>query len=209
MVKGPHLSVFSLKSLLARAKLKYPLICKPVTACGSASSHQLAIVIDERGLELISPPVVIQEYKNHDSVLYKAYVMGDKVEVFIRPSLPNIHANSRSRSILFDSQLGYPTTEDMQYDFTETIDKGYTEIKKHSKEIEASNRTEPGMCNSRQLSGEGLIKKNISWKLTGAQDFIFEDTFKNKIVEGDEENIISNLGVRVNDEHEGDKCCTS
>merc|ERR1712157_50243 len=54
----------------------------------------------------LQPPVLLQQYTNHDSILHKVYVLGEKIWVFPRPSLPNIpnsiHANHSY--VEFDSQ---------------------------------------------------------------------------------------------------------
>ena len=87
--------------------LKFPIICKPIRACGSPTSHHMAVVVDIKGLSLITFPCIIQQYHNHSSVFYKAYVIGNEVMVFQRPSLPDLSIREMS-SLAFDSRLVYP-----------------------------------------------------------------------------------------------------
>lgn len=68
------------------------------------------MVGNEEGLGLVSGPVVLQEYCNHDAVLFKVYVLGQSIKVFTRPSLPNLGPNARN--IAFDSQRPYPSGRD-------------------------------------------------------------------------------------------------
>jgi len=110
------------------SNLNFPVICKPVEACGTSASHHLTIILNEEGLSDLKAPCVMQEYINHDTKLLKVYVLGPKTFVFPRKSLPNLndggsfitdnqnHRNSSNmsqpRSLCFDSQKPYPTSED-------------------------------------------------------------------------------------------------
>ena len=40
-------------------------------AAGRSESHQLIVVGNEEGLSLVTTPMVLQEYANHDGVLFK------------------------------------------------------------------------------------------------------------------------------------------
>lgn len=56
-------------------------------------------------------PCIIQQYHNHKSLLYKAYVLGDELMVFKRSSLPDL-AGEHLNSLAFDSRLDYPELKD-------------------------------------------------------------------------------------------------
>ncbi len=102
--------------------LQYPLIVKPLTAAGTKSSHKMGVLLGRHGLNKMNGdgPCLFQEYANHDQFLYKVYVLGSKVWVFPRPSLPNLPVGESSSNGLgrvngfveFDSQRPYPTLED-------------------------------------------------------------------------------------------------
>eukprot|EP00210_Caulerpa_lentillifera_P003689 g3522.t1 len=75
--------------------LCFPLVVKPKWTDGSDESHLLAVVRDRAGLELaldrekniMKPPFVAQQFVEHNSVLFKVYVIGKKVVCCSRPSL--------------------------------------------------------------------------------------------------------------------------
>lgn len=58
-----------------------PYIVKPVVACGTADSHSMALVLWAEALAGLPLPLpaVVQEFVNHDALIHKVYVAGDKV----------------------------------------------------------------------------------------------------------------------------------
>lgn len=59
-----------------------------------APSTQMAIVFNQEGLSAIQPPCVVQNFINHNAVLYKVFVVGDSYTVVQRPSLKNFSAGT-------------------------------------------------------------------------------------------------------------------
>lgn len=59
-----------------------------------APSPQMAIVFNQEGLSAIQPPCVVQNFINHNAVLYKVFVVGDSYTVVQRPSLKNFSAGT-------------------------------------------------------------------------------------------------------------------
>jgi Inositol 1,3,4-trisphosphate 5/6-kinase ATP-grasp domain len=105
-------------------------------------------VLSVAGFESMTPPFIVQEYRDHNECFYKVYVINDEVMVFRRPSLPNLDdlavlaGNERNphhtgesggacgleshyfglKSVAFDSRYAYPTAADFRdesYDNTE------------------------------------------------------------------------------------------
>jgi inositol-1,3,4-trisphosphate 5/6-kinase/inositol-tetrakisphosphate 1-kinase len=95
----------------------------------------MAIVTSHIGLRRIQYPCILQEYTNHDGILYKVYVLGNKVWVFPRSSLPNlplvqctlddhddncdgltsvVDVDMSKHYVEFDSQCPYPTSSDFE-----------------------------------------------------------------------------------------------
>ncbi|KAH7352128.1 hypothetical protein KP509_19G031200 [Ceratopteris richardii] len=74
-------------SLLNR--LHFPVIAKPLTVDGSATSHALSLVFSIRSLANVKAPLVVQEFISHGGVIFKVYVAGDFVECVCRKSLPD------------------------------------------------------------------------------------------------------------------------
>lgn len=91
----------AIKKSLKAANVHYPFICKPIVGHGS-KAHQMSIIFNDKCLKDCVPPCVAQSFINHNAVLYKIYVVGDKMHVCERPSLKNFHAGSQE-TIFFDS----------------------------------------------------------------------------------------------------------
>eukprot|EP01133_Synstelium_polycarpum_P014995 gene14995-17731_t len=92
---------------LNKENVKYPVVCKTVQACGSVESHIMAIIFDEKGLQTFNPPMLVQEYINHNSILYKVFVVGDYLNVVHRKSLRNMKSDEHE-PLYFDSQKPLP-----------------------------------------------------------------------------------------------------
>lgn len=104
------------------SELKFPVICKPLEACGTPTSHTMVVAVDLEGLLMVDYPTIIQEYKDHNMSFYKVYVIDEDVMVYQRPSLPNLQhlldkqknsqfSGKQLKSIVFDSRYAYPTED--------------------------------------------------------------------------------------------------
>ncbi|EZA62042.1 Inositol-tetrakisphosphate 1-kinase [Ooceraea biroi] len=92
-------------STLKRRGIKYPFVCKPLIAYGSSNAHKMMIIFNERGLKDCQLPCVAQDFINHNAILYKVFVVGERFHVVERPSLKNFYqedCNSLS-TIFFNS----------------------------------------------------------------------------------------------------------
>ena len=125
-VKIPHMYFISEKQNLDKLLLEksdsisYPLVCKTVAACGKSETHHMAIVFNNEQFKkvvygddrnsmqhTVSTPLIAQQFVNHNSTLYKIYVIGERVFYQIKPSLKNFDLNSSQDTeniITFDSQ---------------------------------------------------------------------------------------------------------
>ncbi|CAJ1967897.1 unnamed protein product [Cylindrotheca closterium] len=106
-----------LRKQLSSAGLTLPLIVKPLVAAGTKQSHHMTIAVKESAiLNGIPSNSLIQEYVNHNQKLYKVYVMGTRVHVYERASLPNLPADVAEKAstdlVKFDSQHPYPQLKD-------------------------------------------------------------------------------------------------
>mmetsp|Transcript_36738 Transcript_36738/g.89138 ORF Transcript_36738/g.89138 Transcript_36738/m.89138 type:complete len:460 (+) Transcript_36738:258-1637(+) len=106
-----------LRRQLSDAGLSLPLIVKPLVAAGTKQSHHMTITVKESAiLNGIPSNSLIQEYVNHNQRLYKVYVMGKKVHVYERASLPNLPSDVAEKAtkdlVKFDSQHPYPQLKD-------------------------------------------------------------------------------------------------
>ncbi|MBA0829009.1 hypothetical protein Goarm_013632, partial [Gossypium armourianum] len=81
----------SIPDEVAKAGLKLPLVAKPLVVDGSAKSHELFLACDWSSLSELEPPLVLQEFVNHDGILFKIYIVGDAIKVVRRFSLDNVN----------------------------------------------------------------------------------------------------------------------
>uniref|UniRef100_A0A2K5EIW5 Inositol 1,3,4-trisphosphate 5/6-kinase n=1 Tax=Aotus nancymaae TaxID=37293 RepID=A0A2K5EIW5_AOTNA len=65
-------------------------LCRDDTMCGNGTnSHEMAIGFNQEGLNGIQPPCVVQNFINHNTVLYKVFVVGESYTMVQRPLLKN------------------------------------------------------------------------------------------------------------------------
>ncbi|XP_076979518.1 inositol-tetrakisphosphate 1-kinase isoform X2 [Tamandua tetradactyla] len=93
----PSLSGEDTMQLLEKNGLAFPFICKTRVAHGT-NSHEMAIVFNQEGLNAIQLPCVVQNFINHNAVLYKVFVVGESHTVVQRPSLKNFSAGTSGSS---------------------------------------------------------------------------------------------------------------
>lgn len=78
-----------LLSHVRASALRFPLLCKPIAACGLPGAHDLTFVSREEGLHELRPPFVLQDFVAHDGIMFKGYCVGKRLHVTRRPSLPS------------------------------------------------------------------------------------------------------------------------
>ncbi|KAH1022263.1 hypothetical protein HUJ04_011686, partial [Dendroctonus ponderosae] len=91
-----------IKGELIHSLVNYPFICKPILGHGSRQAHEMSIIFNEKYLGDCKTPCVAQSFINHNAILYKIFIVGDRHCYFERPSLKNFQASQRE-SIHFDS----------------------------------------------------------------------------------------------------------
>lgn len=98
----------------AASGLKFPVIAKPLVSDGSARSHKMSLVFNPDGLIKLKPPIVLQEFINHGGVIFKVYVVGDRVKCVKRKSLPDVSEENldRSEESVSFSQVSNMTMQD-------------------------------------------------------------------------------------------------
>ncbi|XP_010277819.1 PREDICTED: inositol 1,3,4-trisphosphate 5/6-kinase 4 isoform X2 [Nelumbo nucifera] len=118
-LKVDHFNDHSLAEQLSEAKLCLPCIAKPQVACGVTDAHSMAIVFRAEDFRNLSVPLpaIIQEYVDHSSVLFKFYVLGNKVFHAVKISTPNsdvlLSSSEKNglKPIVFDSLKSLPTAK--------------------------------------------------------------------------------------------------
>lgn len=101
-IKSSSISTEKAAGALKCAQVSFPCVCKPSQAHGSITSHKMAIIFNEAGLQDVVAPYVAQTFISHNAVLYKLFFIGDQYFTVQRPSLKNFTAGDHS-TIFFDS----------------------------------------------------------------------------------------------------------
>ncbi|KAM7451473.1 Inositol-tetrakisphosphate 1-kinase [Porites harrisoni] len=89
---------------IENAGVSYPMVCKTVIGHGSESCHEMAVIFNEEGLKDLMPPCVVQQFVNHNAVLFKVFVAGNKHYIVKRPSIKNFYStDAKDRKTIFFS----------------------------------------------------------------------------------------------------------
>lgn len=93
-------------SLHAVRTLDFPVLWKPVSACGHPGSHDMFFITkDSLGQLQGVQDGITQEFVPHGGVLYKVFVVGSTVHVDIRPSIAEGDFGGKAGPQPFDSQF--------------------------------------------------------------------------------------------------------
>ena len=88
--------------IIDKKGMDFPIITKPhVTRC-DAEAHDMAIIFSEAAVTDINFPCVIQQFVNHNSMLYKVAAVGQRMYICERPSVKNLE-RSLDDTVYFDS----------------------------------------------------------------------------------------------------------
>ncbi|XP_076441828.1 inositol-tetrakisphosphate 1-kinase-like [Babylonia areolata] len=91
------------KIKLAEAGVTFPIVVKPILSHGSKLAHEMAIIFNEESLRDVEAPCVAQSFLNHNALLYKIFVVGNRQFIVQRPSLKNLYPGNQA-TIFFDTQ---------------------------------------------------------------------------------------------------------
>ncbi|XP_068628880.1 inositol-tetrakisphosphate 1-kinase-like [Battus philenor] len=78
--------------IMRQRGVQFPVICKPTIAHGSKSAHEMILIFNKYGLNACKPPCVVQSFVNHNAVLHKVFIVGNRYHICERPSLKNFYA---------------------------------------------------------------------------------------------------------------------
>ncbi|UJR17311.1 hypothetical protein I4U23_004206 [Adineta vaga] len=93
-----------IESSLAKLSINFPLICKPLKCDAPLSSHYHKIVFDKEHLTECNRPCILQQFIEHDAVLFKINVVGkDIFQVVERKSVRNLKNEKIHDTIAFNS----------------------------------------------------------------------------------------------------------
>ncbi|XP_063364917.1 inositol-tetrakisphosphate 1-kinase-like [Cydia amplana] len=89
--------------IMRQRGVTFPIICKPTIAHGSKSAHEMILVFNERDLNVCRPPCVVQSFVNHNAVLHKVFLIGNRYHICERPSLKNFYASKDLEPIFYST----------------------------------------------------------------------------------------------------------
>ena len=89
--------------LISSLGMKFPLLVKPGIASITETSHDMRLVFCSEHLRDLILPCVAQEFCNHSGIVYKIYIIGERIFLFERPSIRDVDCASRE-SLYFDTR---------------------------------------------------------------------------------------------------------
>ncbi|CAG4996451.1 unnamed protein product [Parnassius apollo] len=89
--------------IMRRRGVTFPVICKPTIAHGSKSAHEMILIFNEKGLNVCRPPCVVQSFVNHNAVLHKVFLIGNRYHICERPSLKNFYSSEDLDPIFYST----------------------------------------------------------------------------------------------------------
>lgn len=115
--------------ILRSRGITFPLVCKPAVAHGSKSAHEMVIIFNERGLSACKPPCVVQSFINHNAVLYKVFLIGNRYSIRERPSLKNFYPCKTKEPIHYNSGDVCKADSQSTLSILDPQDKPHAELK--------------------------------------------------------------------------------
>ncbi|CAF1142417.1 unnamed protein product [Rotaria sordida] len=92
-----------IEKMLINNQISFPIMCKPIQAHGD-KSHDMKIIFDVQHLNDIDKPCVLQQFIDHDGILFKVFAIGqDNYHIVQRNSIRNLNTYSSRETISFHS----------------------------------------------------------------------------------------------------------
>ncbi|RVE44573.1 hypothetical protein evm_010788 [Chilo suppressalis] len=89
--------------IMAQRGVQFPVICKPSVAHGSKLAHEMVVIFNKKDLSACKPPCVVQNFVNHNAVLHKVFLVGNRYHICERPSLKNFYASENLTPIFYST----------------------------------------------------------------------------------------------------------
>ena len=91
-------------------------MCKRINACSSKIAHEMALIpslnkVEEAKKMMVAntnnenEKYIIQQFINHDGILFKIYVYDNNFKVIIRPSLKNVNNEGNNFFFFFFNNI--------------------------------------------------------------------------------------------------------
>ncbi|CAF0785767.1 unnamed protein product [Adineta ricciae] len=93
----------AIEKMLIEHQITFPIMCKPIRAHGD-KSHDMKLIFDVEHLSDIDKPCVLQQFIDHDGVLFKVFSVGpNNYHIVRRNSIRNLHTHTSRDTIAFRS----------------------------------------------------------------------------------------------------------
>jgi len=90
-------------ALIKESQIKFPVLAKPMASFTEKDAHKFTLIFNLDNLCDLPVPCMLQEFSNHGGILYKAFVIGDRVVFSERPSIKDMDCAPK-KSIVFNSR---------------------------------------------------------------------------------------------------------
>ena len=97
-------SVEKLEELVDDAGIQFPVLGKPLASSTAKGAHDMTLVFSRKRIRDLPLPCLLQEFRNHGGVIYKVFVMGDRINMCERPSVKDLNCDPSRSSLVFDTR---------------------------------------------------------------------------------------------------------
>lgn len=109
-----------------KIEFAFPMIGKSTLSGGCSESHEMGVIFNKKNLECFKRPVLIQEYLNHNGIIFKIFVIGDELSTKTKASLPNFVPHPDCDPLMFNSQsfgdICSPVSSDLELEARSNLD---------------------------------------------------------------------------------------
>ena len=97
-------SLGRLHELIEEAGIQFPVLGKPLASSTAKGAHEMSLVFSKEQLCDLPRPCLLQEFRNHGGVIYKVFVMGERINICERPSVKDLDCDPCRKSLVFDTR---------------------------------------------------------------------------------------------------------
>ena len=97
-------TVEELEELVENAEIQFPVLGKSMASSMAKGAHYMTVVFSKEQLCDLPRPCLLQEFRNHGGVIYKVFVMGERINICERPSVKDLDCDPCRKSLVFDTR---------------------------------------------------------------------------------------------------------
>ena len=99
-----HCTIEELEKLVTKEAITFPVLGKPLASSTAEGAHNMTLVFSKERICDLPLPCLLQEFRNHDGVIYKVFVMGDRIHMCERPSVMDLDCDPERKTLVFDTR---------------------------------------------------------------------------------------------------------